>query len=579
MKLKISETLSLPIEAVTQKLAFLGTTGSGKSYAATKLAEEMHYAGAQIVAIDPVGIWYGLRSAANGKDPGLAIPVFGGLHGDVPLEATGGALIADLIVDKHLSCIIDVSQFEHDTDKARFAADFGKRLFFRKKAAPSAMHLFVEECEELLPQDPERGEERMIHEFKRIWKLGRNFGIGGSLISQRPQEILKKALNLTECLFAFQTTGPHERKAIDLWISDKGLDQDIAADLPKLARGQCHLWSPSWLKVSETIKISSKWTFDSSSTPKVGTATKQMKLAEINLAEIAEQMRATIEKSKANDPTELKRINAALQREISVIQKTKPTAEKITVEVPALSKDDRKLLADCARCLTAVESACRETINAVNKFVVDARPSQLSQLVSKLSATPGFSPVPVRTSSADKPAPISRTKAPAFDRQAAIAQNGVVGKPHRAFLTVLAHRQGKNTTRNQLAVIAGYSAKSSHVDNTISALRTTGRLSGERDDLVITQEGLSALGAYEPLPKGAALLDYWIRKAGKPGGKMLGILAGAYPNTMTRDQLGQAAEYSLDSSHVDNTISHLRTLGVISGPRAELKADDELFDQ
>lgn len=61
MKLRLSENLSLPIEAVTEKLAFLGRTGSGKTYAAMKLAELMLEAGAQIVSLDPVGAWHGLR--------------------------------------------------------------------------------------------------------------------------------------------------------------------------------------------------------------------------------------------------------------------------------------------------------------------------------------------------------------------------------------------------------------------------------------------------------------------------------------------------------------------------------------
>lgn len=39
--LKISETLSLPLDAVTKRLAWLGTTGSGKTYGFLKIAEEM----------------------------------------------------------------------------------------------------------------------------------------------------------------------------------------------------------------------------------------------------------------------------------------------------------------------------------------------------------------------------------------------------------------------------------------------------------------------------------------------------------------------------------------------------------
>jgi len=241
-KLEISSTLSLPIDGVTQELAMLGRTGSGKSYAATKLAEEMLDAGAQIVALDPVGIWYGLRTA-------YSIPVFGGLHGDIPLEVGGGALIADLIVDRRISAVVDVSQFESDADKARFARDFAARFYFRQKQAPSPVHLFLEEAQEFVPQNPEREEGRMLHAFVRIAKLGRNFGIGATLLSQRPQEVNKKALNQTECLFAFQMTGPQERDTIAKWATSKGVDENLDEILPSLEVGQAHVWSPQGSKL------------------------------------------------------------------------------------------------------------------------------------------------------------------------------------------------------------------------------------------------------------------------------------------------------------------------------------------
>jgi hypothetical protein len=46
------------------------------------------------VIADPVGVTWGLRAAANGKDPGRPIIVMGGDHGDVPLE---GAAVGDLV--------------------------------------------------------------------------------------------------------------------------------------------------------------------------------------------------------------------------------------------------------------------------------------------------------------------------------------------------------------------------------------------------------------------------------------------------------------------------------------------------
>jgi hypothetical protein len=46
VRLKLADDLSLPLDVVTEKLAWLGRTGSGKTYAAMKLAELMLAAGA-----------------------------------------------------------------------------------------------------------------------------------------------------------------------------------------------------------------------------------------------------------------------------------------------------------------------------------------------------------------------------------------------------------------------------------------------------------------------------------------------------------------------------------------------------
>lgn len=333
--LHISKDLKLPVESTTQKFAWLGVTGSGKTYGASKFSEDLWDVGAQFVVLDPVGVWYGLRLAKDGKKPShINIPIFGGLHGDVPLEPTGGQLLANLIVDKGLSCIIDVSQFEHDTDKSKFAADFADRFFFRKKASSSAIHLLLEEAQEFIPQNPQRGEERMLHAFIRIQKLGRNFGIGTSILSQRPQEVNKKALNMCQTLFVFRTTGTHERTAIEKWIEDKSLDENIAQDLPKIPTGSCHVWSPEFLKVSEMIHISEKMTFNASATPEVGEVAKARHLAPIDLDKVRTEMAATIEKAKSEDPKFLKKKIFELEGEL----------KKKTASVPQTSIIDPKVI-------------------------------------------------------------------------------------------------------------------------------------------------------------------------------------------------------------------------------------------
>jgi hypothetical protein len=102
MKLKLSDALALPAdEAVTQKYGFIGRSGSGKSYAAMRLAELFLDDGAQIIALDWVGIWWSLRLNADGKTPGFEhVYIFGGEHADVDLRPESGALMADLAAAK-----------------------------------------------------------------------------------------------------------------------------------------------------------------------------------------------------------------------------------------------------------------------------------------------------------------------------------------------------------------------------------------------------------------------------------------------------------------------------------------------
>jgi uncharacterized protein len=84
--LHLSKDLRLPVEAVTQTVAILAKRGAGKTYTAAVMVEEMLKAGLQLVVVDPVGVWWGLRSSADGQHEGLPIVIMGGEQGDLPPE-------------------------------------------------------------------------------------------------------------------------------------------------------------------------------------------------------------------------------------------------------------------------------------------------------------------------------------------------------------------------------------------------------------------------------------------------------------------------------------------------------------
>jgi hypothetical protein len=554
--LRIADDLVLPLEIVTEKVAFLGRTGSGKTYAAMKLAELMLEVGAQIVALDPVGVWYGLRIGGPWN-----VYIFGGLHGDFPLEPTSGALLADLIIDRGISVILDVSQFI-PSEQQCFAKDFAHRFFHRKKASPSAVHLFMEECQEFIPENPTGLEAQTLGEFQRLWKLGRNFGIGGSLISQRPQEIAKKALNMSGTMFAFQMTGPQERKAVKLWVADKGIAVDIESVLQRLNIGQPHVESPTFLEVSRTVRILPKQTADVSSTPIVGARSKEQPLTSIDVEKFKSEMAETIERSKADDPKELRKQIAELRKQLSASAVDPAAVEK--AEARGYDKA-REQWAD------VYESAKAEIVHLRKQVqtIAEISAGLLSRDAPKTSPVHDI-PVPARrpAPAVHKPAPIVHKPANSSHR----ADSSLSGAERR-ILTVLAqYPAGKDNTA--LAHLAGYTVNG-HFNNMLGSLRSKG-YANRGNPVTATPEGVAALGDYEPLPSGEDLRNYWRNKVSSSERRILDPLLDVYPNGLEPVELARRAGYTVNG-HFNNMLGHLRTIEIVQRG-TPIRASDTLFE-
>jgi uncharacterized protein len=130
-------------------------------------------------------------------------------------------------------------------------------------------------------------------------------------------------------------------------------------------------------------------------------------------------------------------------------------------------------------------------------------------------------------------------------------------------------------TKRQLAMLAGYSAKGGGFNNALSSLRVNG-LIGRGEPAVITAAGMTALGdGWEPLPEGAALVEYWLGQLSRAEGLALRALLDAYPQPLTKAEVAERAGYAADGGGFNNALSRLRTLQLIDG-RAELRPDETL---
>jgi len=47
----------LPVSALDERLAIVGTSGSGKTYAAKGLLERVMAGGGRVCVVDPLGVW------------------------------------------------------------------------------------------------------------------------------------------------------------------------------------------------------------------------------------------------------------------------------------------------------------------------------------------------------------------------------------------------------------------------------------------------------------------------------------------------------------------------------------------
>jgi hypothetical protein len=216
-KLKLAKELALPTDVVTQKINVLGQSGGGKTYLAMKLAELMLSLPSLITAIDLVGVWSGLLSSADGLHAGFPVLVIGGEKGHLPLNANAGRLTADVVYERDVSVVLDVSDLlaEDEEQLVVFLADFLEQMFLRHKRGKKRRHLFYEEAQEVFPETMSlKGHVRLRRIATRLCKIGRNYGLGYTTITQEPQSVSKRILNQAGTLIAVRTIGKLERDAI-----------------------------------------------------------------------------------------------------------------------------------------------------------------------------------------------------------------------------------------------------------------------------------------------------------------------------------------------------------------------------
>jgi len=566
-------TNPIPRAALDDRLGFIGTSGSGKTYAAGTAVEILLDHNARVVIVDPLGVWWGLRLLADGKTPSnFDVAIFGGAHGDLPLTENAGALIGETAATMAESCIIDLSELRGKAAERRFMTAFLDTIYL--KATKEPFHLIVDEADLFAPQKPAKGAETLLGHMEDIVRRGRVKGFIPWLISQRPAVINKNVLSQVDGLIAFKLTATQDRDALDDWIegqADKGQGKAIKDALPTLQIGQGVVWLPGH-GILKTTQFPTKVTFDSSRTPKRGEKVKSRSLKPLNVDALKARLASVEEAAKADNPPLLRKEIAALRAQKAKLSAEldkwhSSTAKLNPQEIKAAEQKGfeqaKKKFGPAAdrafqRAVAELTKIVATRVQEVNVSVVDALKefrANIPGIDAEVSYEPSPAPAPVIQR---PPHPTPRIVQRDVVRPPP-ASDGAFTRPQMRVLRSLAMWKslGHHTpSREMVAAVAGYSPSSGGFNNLLGSL------------------GPKAMGAIGIPSPGKVLLEIdsidvpsvdegrelLLSVLTNPQKKLVAALNGA--GATTREQLGEATGYSASSGGFNNLIGSLNTLGI-----------------
>lgn len=255
----------IPEEYITRRCAILAKVDSGKTYTAGKIQEQMAKKGLPFVVIDPMGAHWGIRT----KFP---ILIMGGIHGDLELQPGDGRYIARLVVAQNLSIILDINEFSK-SDQQFFASEFGDELFLLHKQTSSPRHIFWEEADIFAPQKTTAVSLQVLDTLVR---RGRQFGLGSTLITQRPAVLNKDVLTQSDIYLFLNIIEDGAVKVVQNLLSVVSKDERnlYINQMKSFKKGEMLLYSPSWLESIRTFKGAKKETYHAGQTPEYGVIQK-----------------------------------------------------------------------------------------------------------------------------------------------------------------------------------------------------------------------------------------------------------------------------------------------------------------
>lgn len=553
---------------VASRLLIQANSGGGKTRTLRRLLEQTH-GKVQHLVLDPEGEYHSLRESF---DYILAAPK----GGDTVAHPRTAKLLAERLLQLGVSAILDIYELNPDARQA-FVKAFLQALV---DAPRDLWHPTLVVLDEAHVYAPEGKESESTAAVKAMASRGRKRGFCLVPATQRLAKLSKDvAAECNNKLIGRCTLDVDiKRAAEELGFTTNEQRQQLR----QLEPGQFYAFGPAFdVTAPQLVKVGSIKT----SHPEAGQQAAPVPPPTDKVKKVLQQLADLPAEAEAREKSiaDLKAENATLKRQIatstkSVVQSPKPEAPRI-IEKPVITD------AQLARVEKSIERFEQLTTRVTESF---AKPlgvirGQLAELVAGVKAVrqPQLPMAPARVA-------VAVSKPRAFyapeKTQATAAGNGHVTGPELKILTALAELEALGlypADKQQLGLLAGYTnVRSGGFSEPLGRLMASGMTTAPSPGKVaITDEGRAAVGPVEPPASSEELQARILEKLSGPERKLLAELIQFYPDTLTKDALGQYCGYTnIRSGGFSEPLGRLNTLGLVDTPaRGVVVASRSLF--
>lgn len=559
-KIILGDGLTCDLQSlIDTRLLIQANSGGGKSHTLRRLLEET-YGKVQHLVIDPEGEFPTLRERF-----GYVIAARSG--GDTAADPRSAKLLAEKLLAIGASAILDIYELKAH-ERIRFVRLFLEALVDAPKSLWHPALVVVDEAHVYCPQ---HGEAESAAAVIDLATRGRKRGFCAVLATQRIAKLHKDAAaELNNKLIG--------RTGLDVDMKRAGDELGFTTreqlhQLRTLAPGEFFAFGPAFGPGVERRTIAGVRTTHPKAgarlTAPVPPPTKKILALLPQLADLPAEA-----EEKARTEADLRRELATVRSALTRAEKQQPTR---TVEKPVEKIVERLALKD------GQLARAEKLVQQVNAWCdrQDAIGQQVLGIGKEIAAAIASTRTPARTLAAtpmiSRPSqpvvgrPVARGTAPASNG------NGSLPKGERLVLTAIVQAvesTDEAADREYVTQITGY--KRSTRDTYLQRLGEKSLVEPKGDGFIPTAGGYLALGAYEQLPTGDALLQWWLTRL--PGGeaKVLEAVAQRGSDGLTRDAITDVTGYKRSTR--DTYVQRLGTRRLVAVEGQSIIPSVMLFD-